>query len=80
MNNLTWLMLEVMAEQRERELVAAEQRMLIEREAAEVPGPGLRRALAARLVRLGLSLDPEAREDLRGLELAPAGGKGGRTR
>lgn len=74
-----WIVLDLIAEQamREREETAAKG-ALLEETAHE--GTGLRRALAGRLVRLGLRLDPAAGEGLGALKLSSARPGGGATR
>lgn len=72
MNGLSYYMIELLHEQRERELASLEQRMLIEAEMDRERRAGVRRALADRLVRLGLRLDPAAGEGLGSHKLAPA--------
>ncbi len=62
MDNLNWLMIEMMTEQTMRE------RRLASRPVPPDPDPqrgGIKRALASALVRLGLRLDPAAGEGLR---------------
>ena len=61
MDNYTWLFAMLLTEQRER-LLAAQQPL--PRPPARPPGPGLRRTLAATIVRPGLRLDPAAGEGL----------------
>jgi len=72
MNGLSYYIIEVLNEQRERELASQEQRMLIEAELDRERRAGVRRSLAAGLVRLGLRLDPAAGEGLGPFKLAPA--------
>jgi len=68
MDNFTWLMADLLREQRERML--ATQRPPILPEGPE--SAGLRHALGSRLVRLGLRLDPAAGEGLGTYELTIA--------
>jgi hypothetical protein len=68
MNNMSWFILETLALERMRELAALEPRILREQD-IESQGLGVRRTLAAMLVRLGLRLDPAAGEGLRAFEL-----------
>ena len=62
-----WFLLELLAE------VKAQERDALPRSAPSPPeGGGMRRALAASLVRLGLRLDPVAGEGLAAFELSLA--------
>jgi hypothetical protein len=75
MENFNWLMAELLVEQRER-LLAAQSAHVLD------PPPqehgGVKHALATKLVRLGLRLDPAAGEGLGPRELALAGRDGRR--
>lgn len=61
MNNMNWLITEVLSEQRESELASIELRMRMEAERVR-PQANLRRTLAGGLVRLGMRIDPAAVE------------------
>jgi hypothetical protein len=61
MNNMNWLITEVLSEQRESELASIELRMRMEAERVR-PQANLRRTLAGGLVRLGMRIDPAAGE------------------
>jgi hypothetical protein len=72
MDMMNWPLLEVIAEQRTRELREAHERLLpLEEERQHKPG--MRTALARTLVGLGLQLDPSAGEGLRPTRFASAG-------
>jgi len=72
MNGLSYYIIELQNEQRERELTSLEQRIRIEAELDRERRAGVRRSLAAGLVRLGLRLDPAAGEGLGSFKLARA--------
>lgn len=61
MNNMNWLITEILSEQRERELASVDLRMRMEAERVR-PVANLRRTLAGGLVRLGLRIHPAAGE------------------
>jgi hypothetical protein len=77
MHNLNYTILELLNEQHDRELASVEYRMRMEAEDRRAGEGGLRRALASRLVRLGLRLHPAAGEGLGAYDLALAGREGG---
>ena len=64
-----WIMLEMLATEQAQDR-ARERGALSPEEDHSRPG-GIKRALAATFVRLGLRLDPAAGEGLSGLELSP---------
>ena len=65
-----WFMLEILANERVRDHARERQALsLVENDSRR---GGIKRALAAAFVRLGLRLDPAAGEGLSGLELSPA--------
>ena len=69
MDNYNWLIAEILLQQRERQLASARPHA-----SPEPPAHGgLRRTLAAAMVRLGLRLDPAAGEGLGAFALAPEG-------
>lgn len=78
MNNMNWLITELLREQRATELASVEHRMRMEAE-RQRPAPSIRRTVAAGLVRLGLRIDPAASE-LALPPLAFAAQKGGQAR
>jgi hypothetical protein len=79
MQNMSYLVQEVLSAQRELELSSARHRMLMQA-VDESPGTGgARRALAGGLVRLGLRLHPAAGEGLGAPQLSLAGTNGGHT-
>ena len=63
MDQFTWLIAEILVQQRERELAAHPYAP-----SAPARRDGLRRALATTMVRLGLRLDPAAGERLAGAD------------
>ena len=72
MDNFNWLIVELMAEQKRRDQrFASHHPQYRSEEARQAPG-GVRRALAATLVRLGLRLDPAVGESLGAFDLSPA--------
>ena len=71
-------MLELLTEQKLRELHAEFERLHQAADAPMLQGAGLRGAVASTLVRWGLRLDPAAGERLGVLDLAPVASKGGR--
>lgn len=80
MQSMSYLVLEMVSAERERELSSVRHRMLMRAQDELADAPGVRRSLAAGLVRLGLRLDPAAGEGLgvRALSLAATNGGGSR--
>ncbi len=72
MDNFNWFVLELLLEQRMCELRQAAQRLTPALHASREERGGIKRALAASLVRLGLRLDPAAGERLGAFDLAVA--------
>ena len=77
MGPLNDTLLELLAEQRLRDLQDEFDRLHLAALAPTPPGAGVRGALASALVRWGLRLDPGAGERLAGLGLVPVTSKGG---
>lgn len=76
MDNFNWLILELLSQQRERQLAAQPPALPEQRNGHR----GVRHALASTFVRLGLRLDPAAGEGLGAFDLSPASGRGARQR
>ena len=69
MNNFNWVILELLAEHTMRERILASQQRALAANERRDGRSGVKRALASRLVRLGLRLDPAAGEGLGAFEL-----------
>ena len=78
MDNMNWLITELLSEQRANQLASVEHRMRMEAERERL-APSVRRTVAGGLVRLGLRIDPTAGEHARP-PLALATQKGGQAR
>ena len=79
MDNFNFLVIELLAQQRAQERMNDPTPAMPD-DLDVNEGRGLRKALASRLVRLGLRLDPAAGEGLGNLDLAAAGQGGSRPR
>jgi hypothetical protein len=73
MDMMTWSLLDVIIEQRRREVADERRRCLLADEFGDEQPGAARAALGRTLVRLGLQLDPSAGETVRPARLVSAG-------
>ncbi len=78
MDNLNWLVLELLSQEMMREQRLASQPLAAVSDGSRDGHGGIKRALAAHFVRLGLRLDPAAGEGLGAFEFSTAQQEGGR--